>query len=108
MKAKAPPTTLKAKPWDRYREDSSGPGQGSLQWKLLQPGWAGHLDEDELAFIVEHLKEDGALRLRWGIRPSWRRIPEEVVRRIAMEGDPDNQGHNRKLARPRQQSRPAA
>jgi hypothetical protein len=101
-------TAQQARPWHKYRKKAIGQGQGSLTWKLLGPGWAGHLDDDELAFIVEHLSLDSDLRKWWGIKPSWKRIPEEVVRRVAMEGDPDNQSHNRKLARPRQQSRAIA
>jgi hypothetical protein len=61
-----------------------------------------------LAFIVEHLKNDLSLRAWWGMRPSWKRIPEEVVRRVAMAGSEDSQSHNRGLARPRRQSRAAA
>jgi hypothetical protein len=70
----------------------------------MDPGYAGSLDDDELAYIEAKLKDDASLRLWWGMRPSWKRIPAEVVRRVAMEGDPDNQAHNRTLARPRQQS----
>jgi hypothetical protein len=75
---------------------------------VLVPGWAGTLGDDELAFIIQHLQYDDSLRRWWGMRPSWRRIPEEVVKRIALDGDPDDQGHNRQLARPRQQSRALA
>jgi hypothetical protein len=98
-------TTAKppARPWHKSR------GQpGSLRWKLLIPGWGGSLSDDELAFILEHLQEDLSLRLWWGMKPSWRRIPEEVVKRVAMEGDPDDQALNRRLARPRKQFRAAA
>jgi hypothetical protein len=87
---------------------ASGQGQGQLRWKLLIPGWGGPLDHDELSYITEHLKDDAALRLWWGMKPSWRRIPQEIVKRVAMEGDPDDQAHNRRLARPRKQSLAAA
>jgi hypothetical protein len=96
------------KPWQQYRRQGSGQGQGTLKWKLLEPGWGGQLDEDELEFIKGPLMQDAPLRLWWGMPPSWKRIPEEAVRRIAVEGNPDNQGHNRRLARRRKQSPAAA
>jgi hypothetical protein len=88
------------RPWDKYQSDPLG--------RLLEPGYAGSLDDSELAYILAHLKDDASLRLWWGMRPSWKRIPDEVVRRVAMEGDPDNQAHNRNLARPRKSSRAVA
>jgi hypothetical protein len=97
-----------AKPWARYGKGSFGPGQGQLRWKLLIPGWGGHLDDDDLAYIVEHLEGDSDLRKWWGMKPSWKRVPEETVRRIALEGDEDDQSLNRRLARPRKQAPAAA
>jgi hypothetical protein len=97
------PKSDPVRPWHKYR------GQpGDLHPKLLGPGWGGHLDPDELAYIVEHLERDSDLRRWWGMKASWRRIPEQVVLRIAMEGDPDDQGKNRQLARPRQHRAEAA
>jgi hypothetical protein len=95
--SKSPKT---ARPWEKYK--------GEPMAKLLEPGYAGALDDTELAYIVGHLKDDAPLRLWWGMRPSWKRTPEEVIRRVAMEGDPDDQAHNRRLARPRQNARAAA
>jgi hypothetical protein len=88
-----PKTANNDKPWHRYRREPN--------WKLSEPGWAGVLDDAELAYILAHLKDDASLRLWWGMRLSWKRIPEEVVRRVALEGDPDNQAYNCSLARPR-------
>ena len=93
-------TTLPNRPWNRYRHQPN--------WKLLEPGYAGSLDDGELAYVLAHLKDDASLRLWWGMRTSWKRIPEEVVKRVALEGDPDNQAHNRTLARPRKPQREAA
>ncbi|HZA25503.1 MAG TPA: hypothetical protein VFA32_23385 [Dehalococcoidia bacterium] len=90
-----------SKPWHKYQGKTGN-------WKLLEPGWAGNLDDDELAFIFKHLEKDTDLRKWWGMKPSWKRIPEEVVKRVAMEGDPDDQALNRGLARPRKQPRAAA
>src|ERR671914_804685 len=99
-----PPRPQKGRPWDAYRSEGAEPEQNRLRHKLLQPGWGGHLDSDELSYIVEYLEKDTDLRKWWGMRPSWRRIPGEVVRRIAAEGDEDDQAHNRRLARPHRES----
>ena len=87
-------------PWHQY--------QNEPDWKLLIPGWGGSLSDEELAFIVEHLENDDSLRLWWGMKPSWQRIPGEVVKRVALEGSADNQSLNRTLARPRRQPLAAA
>jgi hypothetical protein len=88
------------RPWLIYRKEP--------RYKLLIPGWGGNIDDVELAFIVKHLENDLPLRLWWGMPPRWKRVPEEVVKRLAMEGSADNQGQNRLLARPRRQPRDAA
>jgi hypothetical protein len=89
-----------ARPWRRYRKEK--------HWKLLQPGWAGTLDDDELAYILAHLKADEKLQIWWGIPPRWKSLPEEVIKRIAIAGSDEDQGHNRKLARPRREPQAAA
>jgi hypothetical protein len=93
-KVKPPP------PWLKYK----GP-PGSVRWKLLIPGWGGWLGDDELQFIMEHLKADEKLRLWWGIPGRWRSLPAEIIRRVAAEGDEEDLGVNRRLARPRQPAR---
>jgi hypothetical protein len=90
------PNEVMGRPWHKYQHEPLG--------RLLEPGYPGSLDDAELAYIQEKLKNDAALRLWWGMRPGWKRIPEEVVRRIALEGHPDDQAHNRNLARPRKRS----
>ena len=97
------PKRDEARPWHKYRRQP-----GSLHWKLLIPGWGGNLDDDELAFILTHLKADEKLRLWWGIPPRWKTIPVEVIKRVAAEGDEDDMAQNRRLARPRQPSRKVA
>jgi hypothetical protein len=81
----APPKPQKVRPWDAYRSEGAEYGPDRLRYKLLQPGWGGHLDPDELAYIVEHLYRDSDLRKWWGMKPSWQRIPEQAVLRIACE-----------------------
>ena len=69
--------------------------------KLLEPGWGGHLTDEEVAYIQFHLIRDDKLAFKWGFRPGQKSRPEEAIRRVAMHGDPDNRGANVTLARPR-------
>ena len=82
-----------AKPWLAYEMDS--------KYLLLEPGWGGNLDDDELAYIQERLKADPDLSYWWGFRPGQKTRPEAAIRRVAMDGDPDHRQSNRKLARVR-------
>jgi hypothetical protein len=88
------------RPWLIYRKERN--------WKLLIPGYGGYIDDKEVAFIVEHLTNDVALRLWWGMPPRWKKVPSEVVKRLAMEGSAEDQGHNRKLARRHRKSQDTA
>lgn len=53
---------------------------------LLEPGWAGELDDVELEYIKSHLKQSASLRRRWGFRPSAKRFSESHIRAVAMDG----------------------
>ncbi|HZA22465.1 MAG TPA: hypothetical protein VFA32_07650 [Dehalococcoidia bacterium] len=81
------------KPWTAYRRETN--------WKDLIPGYAGALDDEQVAYIQGRLMNDASLRLWWGMKPSWKRVPEEAIRRVAMSGCEYNQSLNRKLAQPR-------
>jgi len=54
--------------------------------KLLQPGWAGELDFDELAHLKSQLRQSPSLRRRWGFRPSAKRLSEDRIRAVARNG----------------------
>lgn len=54
--------------------------------KLLEPGWAGELDNVELEYIKSRLKQSPSLRRRWGFRPSAKRLSESRIRVVAMDG----------------------
>jgi len=54
--------------------------------KLLSPGYAGELTDEELAFIKKRLKKDKQLRARWGMVKGTGRINDEKVRAVAAEG----------------------
>ena len=83
----------KSRPWGQY--------QAIPNYLLLEPGWAGVVDDDELAFIQRTMKQDPALSFSWGFRPGQKTRPEAAIRRVAMDGDPDHRQSNRKLARVR-------
>ena len=54
--------------------------------KLLEPGWAGELSPDELAYIKSQLKRSPSLKRRWGFRPSAKRLSENHIRKVARDG----------------------
>lgn len=54
--------------------------------KLLEPGWAGELDPDELAYLKSQLRRSPSLRRRWGFRPSAKRLSEDRIRAVARNG----------------------
>ena len=68
--------------------------------RLLKPGWAGQIDDDELAFIRYALFRDSKPARLWGFRPSKKSRTDEAIRRVALDGDPERTAHNRGLARP--------
>ena len=72
-------------------------------WEQYQ----GNVVEDgELSFIQQALLKDPTLSAWWGFRPRSKRRPIEAIRRVATDGNPDNQSENRYLARMR--SEPAS
>ena len=55
---------------------------------LLEPGWAGEINQAELAYIKSELRESPSLRRRWGFRPTARRFNDDYIRTVAMYGLP--------------------
>jgi hypothetical protein len=53
---------------------------------LLEPGWAGDLDNVEFAYVKSELTKSRSLKQRWGFRPSVRRLSEGRIRAVAMYG----------------------
>ena len=70
--------------------------------RLLEPGWAGEVDDDELDFIRDALFRDAKPARLWGFRPSQKSRADEAIRRVALDGDPEKTTHNRGLARRRE------
>jgi hypothetical protein len=56
------------------------------QRNLLEPGWAGELNPDELAYIKSELKKSPSLKRRWGFRPTAKRFSEKKIRAVATYG----------------------
>jgi hypothetical protein len=80
------------RPWEKYR--------GSPDWKDLIPGYAGAVDEQQVAFIQEHLMSDDQLSYWWGWKSrGMKRRAAAAIERICMSGDPENRSHNVKLVR---------
>jgi hypothetical protein len=59
---------------------------GFYKQKLLEPGWAGELDPDELAYLKSQLRRSPSLRHRWGFRPSAKRLSEDRIKAVARNG----------------------
>ena len=83
----------RVRPWEQY--------QGTGDYLLLEPGWAGIVDDGELLFIQRTLQEDPALSFAWGFRPGQKMGSSVGIRRVAEHGDADNRALNRSLARQR-------
>jgi hypothetical protein len=94
-----PAKEKKDKPWHQYQREP--------QYRLLEPGFAGNLDEDELVYVQSRLKADDNLSYWWGFRPGQKTRSEAAIRRIAQPGDPDSRAANVKLARTRRAETPA-
>ena len=67
--------------------------------RLLGPGWAGDISDDEVFFIQEELLRDNKLAYQWGFAPSRRNRPADAIRRVALEGDPEHRNANVSLTR---------
>ena len=52
--------------------------------RLLIPGWAGELSEEELAFVQERLRRSRRLLRLWKIAA--RDCPENAIRQVALSG----------------------
>jgi hypothetical protein len=85
------PTAQKDKPWHQYGREE--------QHRLLEPGYGGSLEAEEVVYILDRLKSDDSLSYWWGWRPKAKRRAVEAIRRVAMSGSPDNRSHNVRLVR---------
>ena len=56
------------------------------QENLIEPGWAGELTRNELAYIKSQFEKSPSLKRRWGFRPTAKRFSESHIRDVAMNG----------------------
>ena len=69
---------------ERYENDRKA--LAFYKRKLLEPGWAGELGPDELAYIKSQLRQFPSLKRRWGFKPSAKRLSENRIRSVARNG----------------------
>ena len=79
MEEKTKEGKTRVRPWEQYRR--------THDYLLLEPGWAGVVDDDELAIIQGTLQQDPALSFTWGFRPGQKRRSAVGIRRVAEHGD---------------------
>ena len=68
-------------------------------YRLLEPGWAGELEDDQVAYIRAALHDDSDLAYQWGFKRSSKRFPTDIIRRIAKRGDANHRTVNMHLVK---------
>ena len=61
--------------------------KAARDYRLLEPGWAGELEDDQVAYIRDALHDDPDLAYLWGFKRSAKRFSSDVIRRVALKGD---------------------
>jgi hypothetical protein len=61
--------------------------KSARDYRLLEPGWAGELEDDQVAYIRTALHDDPDLAYQWGFKRSAKRFSSDVIRRVALKGD---------------------
>ena len=67
--------------------------------KLLEPGYWGSLEDEELEFIQKALENNPKLSYAWGFQPVQKSRAPDAIRRVAMWGDPEDREVNTKVIR---------
>ena len=67
--------------------------------RLLEPGWAGEPELEELEFLQDRLTRDRRLAAKWGFDPANTARPDWAICQVAMWGDPAHRSLNTALAR---------
>ena len=70
-------------------------------YRLLEPGWAGELEDDQVAYIRTALHDDPDLAYKWGFKRRTKRFTDDLIRLIADQGDPDHRMVNVQLVKGR-------
>ncbi len=61
--------------------------KSARDYRLLEPGWAGELEDDQVAYIRTALHDDPDLAYLWGFKRSAKRFNSDIIRRVALKGD---------------------
>ncbi|MBI4340462.1 MAG: hypothetical protein HY680_11010 [Chloroflexi bacterium] len=92
--------TTRAEPsppsWPRAKDPAP---YDHLSRRLLVPGWAGDLSQEEYGFLRASLERSNRLRTLWGYPAGERRLIEEAIRLVARVGDPQDFARNAALVR---------
>ncbi len=67
--------------------------------KLLEPGYWGSLEDEELEFTQKALENNPQLSYAWGFQPVQKSRAPDAIRRVAMWGDPEDREVNTKVIR---------
>ncbi len=67
--------------------------------KLLEPGYWGTLEDEELGIIQKALQNNPKLSYAWGFQPVQKSRAPDAIRRVAMWGDPKDREINTKVIR---------
>ena len=67
--------------------------------KLLEPGYWGSLEDEELEIIQRALENNPKLSFAWGFQPVQKSRAPDAIRRVAMWGDPNDREINTKVIR---------
>ena len=67
--------------------------------KLLEPGYWGSLEDEELEIIQRALENNPKLSFAWGFQPVQKSRAPDAIRRVAMWGDPKDREINIKVIR---------
>ena len=67
--------------------------------KLLEPGYWGSLQDEELEIIQKALENNPKLSFAWGFQPVQKSRVPDAIRRVAMWGDTKDKEINTKVIR---------
>ena len=72
--------------------------QNDMDFRLIEPGWAGEVDEREVAYIRDQLEHDMIMRRVWGFKQNAKRFSTAAIERVSEFGT-SKASDNRKLVR---------
>ena len=55
--------------------------------RVLIPGWAGNIDDEEVAYIITQLKKRPALREKWGFNRESEKFSAKSIKRLAEQDE---------------------